>query len=108
MKKFQKGLKRQWLQGSERKFSNKKKRTYYNCGSTKHFITKCPYEIKDNKYKRDKKEDKADQRKSKKWRFLKLLLHQFPLMYLMLNSSRPLLQPLHTAVLHLRAAVPCL
>ena len=29
--------------------------------------------------------------KSLKWRFYKLLLHQFPLTYLILNSSRPLL-----------------
>ena len=47
----------------KRNFPNKKKRTCYNCGSTDHFIGKCPYEIKDNKYK---KEDKADRRKSKK------------------------------------------
>ena len=40
--------------------------TCYNCGSTNHFIAKCPYEIKDNKYKKDKKEDKAERRKSKK------------------------------------------
>ena len=51
----------------KRKFSNKKKRTCYNYGSTDHFITKCPYEIKDNKYKKDKKEDKTDHRNSKKY-----------------------------------------
>ena len=49
----------------KRSFSNKKKRTCYNCGSTDHFITKCPHEIKENKYKKEK-EDKADRRKSKK------------------------------------------
>ena len=43
--------------------------------------------------------------KSLKWRFLELLLHLFLLTYLMLNSSRHLLQHLHAAVLHLRAAV---
>ena len=48
----------------KRKFSNKKKRTCYNCGSTDHFIAKCPYENKDNKYKKDKKEEKTDRRKS--------------------------------------------
>ena len=39
----------------------------YNCGSTDHFIAKCPYEIKDNKYKKDKKESKTDHTKSKKY-----------------------------------------
>jgi hypothetical protein len=50
----------------KRKFSNKKKRTWYNCGSTDHFIAKCPYEIKDHKHKKERKEDKADHKKSKK------------------------------------------
>ena len=50
----------------KRKCPNNKKRKCYNCGSTDHFIAKCPYEIKDNKYKKDKKEDKAERRKSKK------------------------------------------
>ena len=51
----------------KRSFPNKKKRTCYNCRSTDHFISKCPYEIKDNKYKKDKKEDKTDHKKSKKY-----------------------------------------
>ena len=51
----------------KRKFPNKKKRTCYNYGSTKYFIAKCPHEIMDNKYKKDKKEEKADRRKSKKY-----------------------------------------
>ena len=51
----------------KRNFPNKKKRTCYNYGSTDHFIAKCPYEIKDNKYKKDKKEEKADRRKSNKY-----------------------------------------
>jgi hypothetical protein len=63
MKMFHKGL---GYKVVKRKFSNKKKRTCYNYGSTGHFIAKCPYEIKDNKYKKEKKEDKADRRKSKK------------------------------------------
>jgi Na+-translocating ferredoxin:NAD+ oxidoreductase RnfC subunit len=67
MKRFQKGLKKQGYKVVKRKFPNKKKRTCYNCGSTNHFIAKCPYEIKDNKYKNDKKEDKVDHRKSKKY-----------------------------------------
>ena len=67
MKRFQKGLKKQGYKVVKRKFPNKKKRTCYNCGSTEHFIAKCPYEIKDNKYKKDKKEDKVDHRKSKKY-----------------------------------------
>ena len=67
MKRFHKGLKKQGYKVTKRKFSNKKKRTCYNCGSTNHFIAKCPHEIKDNKYKKDKKEDKADRRKGKKY-----------------------------------------
>ena len=51
----------------KRSFPNKTKRTCYNCESINHFIVKCPYEIKDNKYKKDKKEEKADRRKSKKY-----------------------------------------
>jgi hypothetical protein len=42
----------------KRKFPNKKKRT---C----HFIAKCPYEIKDHKHKKEKK-DKADHKKGEK------------------------------------------
>jgi Na+-translocating ferredoxin:NAD+ oxidoreductase RnfC subunit len=67
MKRFHKGLKKQGYKVVKRKFPNKKKWTCYNCGSTDHFIAKCPYEIKENKYKRDKKEEKADHRKSKKY-----------------------------------------
>ena len=44
--------------------------------------------------------------KSLKWWFLKLLLHLFPLTYLMLHSSKHLLQLLHVVVPHFRAAVP--
>jgi hypothetical protein len=43
MKKYHKGL---------------KKRTCYNCGSTDHFYAKCPYEKKENNYKKDKHEHK--------------------------------------------------
>ena len=67
MKRFQKALKKQGYKVVKRKFPNKKKRTCYNCGSTDHFIVKCPYEIKDNKYKKDKKGDKTDHKKSKKY-----------------------------------------
>ena len=49
----------------KRSFPNNKKRICSNCGSTDHFIAKCPYEIKDNKYKKDKKEEKVDHKKSK-------------------------------------------
>ena len=48
MRRFHKGLKKQGYKVVKRKFPNKKKRTCYNCGSTDHFIAKCPYEIKDN------------------------------------------------------------
>jgi hypothetical protein len=67
MKRYQKGLKRQGYKVVKRKFSNKKKWTFYNCGSTEHFIAQCPHEIKENKYKKDKKESKDDHRKCKKY-----------------------------------------
>jgi hypothetical protein len=66
MKRFHKELKKQDYKVVKRKFPNKK-RTCYNYGSIDHFIAKCPYEIKNNKYKKDKKNDKADHRKSKKY-----------------------------------------
>ena len=62
MKRFHKRLKKQGYKVVKIKFPNK-----YNCGSTNHVIAKCPYEIKDNKYKKDKKEDKTDHRKNKKY-----------------------------------------
>jgi hypothetical protein len=66
MNRFHKGLKKQGYKVVKRKFPNKKKRTYYNYGSTNHFIAKYPYEIKGHKHKKERKEDKADHRKSKK------------------------------------------
>jgi hypothetical protein len=42
MKWYHKGLKKQGYKVVKRKFPNKKKRTCYNCGSTDHFIGKCP------------------------------------------------------------------
>ena len=64
MKRFHKGLKKQGYKVVKRNFPNKKKRTCYNCGSTDHFIAKCPYEINDNKYKKDKKEQEVHGRGS--------------------------------------------
>jgi hypothetical protein len=55
IKKYHKGLKQNRYKVVQRKFPNKKKRTCYNCGSTKHFVAKCPYENKENNYKRDNK-----------------------------------------------------
>jgi hypothetical protein len=66
MRIYHKGLKKQGYKVVKRKFPNKKKRTCYNCGSTNHFITKCPYEIKDHQHKKERKEDKADCKKGKK------------------------------------------
>jgi hypothetical protein len=66
MRRYHKGLKKKGYKIVKRKFSNKKKRTCYNCGSTNHFITKCPYEIKDYKHKKERKEDKTNHKKSKK------------------------------------------
>ena len=66
MRRYHKRLKKQGYKVVKRSFPNKKKRSCYNYGSTDHFITKCP-QIKENKYKKDKKEEKADRRKSKKY-----------------------------------------
>jgi hypothetical protein len=66
MKRYHNRLKKLGYKVVKRKFPNKKKRTCYNCGSTEHFIAKCPYEIKDHKHKKERKEDKADHKKSKK------------------------------------------
>jgi hypothetical protein len=65
LRRYQKELKKQGYKVVKRKFPNKKKRLCYNCGSTKHFIAHCAQEIKDNNYKRDKKESKIDYKKSK-------------------------------------------
>jgi hypothetical protein len=66
MRRYHKGLKKQGYKVVKRKVFNKKKRTCYNCGSTNHFIAKCPYKIKDHKHKKERKEDKADHKKGKK------------------------------------------
>jgi len=58
MKKYHKGLKQNGYKIVQRKFPNKKKRTCYNCGNTEHFIAKCPYEKKDDKYQKDNNEGK--------------------------------------------------
>ena len=64
IRRFNKGLRKQGYKVNRRKFPNKKKRTSYNCGSTEHFIAKCLYEIKENKYKKDKKESKHEHKRS--------------------------------------------
>jgi hypothetical protein len=66
MKRYHKVLKKQGYKVVKRKFPNKKKRTCYNCGSTNHFIARCPYEIKDHKHKKESKEDKANHKRGKK------------------------------------------
>jgi hypothetical protein len=65
-RKYNKGLKKQGYKVVMRKFPNKKKRLCFNCGSTEHLIAKCPYEKKDNNYKKDKKESKHEHKKSHK------------------------------------------
>jgi hypothetical protein len=65
MKKYHKGLKQNGYKVVQRKFPNKKKRTCYNCGSTEHFYAKCPYEKKENNYKKDKHEYKHEHKKYK-------------------------------------------
>jgi Fe2+ or Zn2+ uptake regulation protein len=67
MKKYHKGLKKQGYKVVNRTFPNKNKRTCYNCGSTEHFIAQCPHEIKDNKFKKEKKEDKTIERARTSW-----------------------------------------
>jgi hypothetical protein len=42
MKTYKRELKKQSYKFAKRKFPNKKKRTFYNCGSTDHFIADCP------------------------------------------------------------------
>jgi hypothetical protein len=59
-------LKKQGYKVVRRKFPNKKKRLCFNCGSTERLIAKCPYEKKDNNYKKDKKESKHEHKKSHK------------------------------------------
>jgi hypothetical protein len=49
MKTYKRGLKKQGYKFAKRKFPNKKKRTFYNCGSTEHFIVDCPNEKRENK-----------------------------------------------------------
>ena len=68
MKSYHKGLKKNGYKIVQRRFPNKKKRTCYNCGNTEHFIAKCPFEKKDNKYKRDNNEGKHEhKRDTSKW-----------------------------------------
>ena len=68
MKRYHKGMKKQGYKVVKRKFPNMKKRTCYNCGITDHFIAKCPHEIKENKYRKEKKEDRpTGERARKTW-----------------------------------------
>jgi hypothetical protein len=50
-----------WKEG----FQTRKKRTCYNCGSTKNFIAMCPHEKKDNK--QNKREWKGGYKKNRKY-----------------------------------------
>jgi len=70
IRKYHKGLKQNGYKVVQRNFPNKKKRTCYNCGSTDHFVVaKCPYEKKENNYKRgNTREDKHEyKKKTSKW-----------------------------------------
>ncbi|XP_066311139.1 uncharacterized protein [Miscanthus floridulus] len=70
MRKYKKGLKREWYKFMKRRLPNKQKRKCYNCGSTEHFIADCPYENKeDNKDKKKKhyKKDGKTQHKKKNY-----------------------------------------
>ena len=67
MKNYHKGMKRNRYKIVQRRFPNKK-RTCHNCGSMEHFIAKCPYDKKENKYKRENNEGKHEQKRdTSKW-----------------------------------------
>jgi len=53
IRKYHKGLKKNGYKVVQRRFPNKKKRTCYNYGNVDHFVANCPYEKKENNYKRD-------------------------------------------------------
>jgi hypothetical protein len=62
MNTYKRGLKKQGYKFAKRKFPNKKKRTCYNCGSTKQFIADCPNEKRENKNDKGKGSYKKDQK----------------------------------------------
>ena len=67
IKKYHKGLKHNGFKVVPRKFPNKKKRTYYNCGGTDHFIAKCSHKKEAPKYKKDfTKIEKSEHKKKYK------------------------------------------
>jgi hypothetical protein len=65
---YKRGLKKQGYKFAKRKFPNKKKRTCYNCGSTKHFIADFPNEKRENKNDKGKGGYKKDQKSHHKRR----------------------------------------
>jgi len=66
IRKYHKGLKKQGYKVVPRRFSNKKKRMCYGCGSTKHLIASCPLENKESNHKHSKKEGKYESKKNYK------------------------------------------
>ncbi|PUZ75712.1 hypothetical protein GQ55_1G226800 [Panicum hallii var. hallii] len=70
MRKYKKGLKREGYMFTKRKFTNKKKRTCYKCGSTEHLIAESPLnneEEKRHKKKSYKREDKTRNKKKQSY-----------------------------------------
>jgi hypothetical protein len=61
IRKYRTRLRKQGYKFTKRKYSNKKKRTCYNCGSTDHFIVECSNEKKENKNDKGKGSYKKDQ-----------------------------------------------
>lgn len=53
VKKYHKGLKKDRYKVVKRRFPNKKRRSYYNCGSTEHLIALCPHEERQQEHKRE-------------------------------------------------------
>jgi hypothetical protein len=68
-------VKKEGYEVVERRFPNKKKRTCYNCGSTKQFIALCPHEKKENK--QYKKEGRKGFDKNRKYRGEAHIGHQW-------------------------------
>jgi len=59
-------LKKQGYKVVPRRFSNKKKRMFFGCGSTEHLIAACPFENKESNHKHIKKEGKYEGKKNYK------------------------------------------
>ncbi|XP_025822376.1 uncharacterized protein LOC112898224 [Panicum hallii] len=66
MRKYKKVLKREGYMFTKRKFTNKKKRTCYKCGSTEHLIAECPLNNEEEKRHKKKSYKREDKNRNKK------------------------------------------